>query len=190
MRGGRRPSLWFENCSAGGGGGTRKPIFPPPSSLAAMAGGGGQGGGAQPAVPGRGGRGVNPTSMAQNDTHVALIILTTQMWGGGRNYWWNFRAKICVPAPSAPTSVLTQNKGPDTEPLFSNPPPPPLSFGRRPCPPPPPPAQSNFQVALESHFLIVGFTRVHTFVTWDSNELTHNLTGSHAQTVPLGRGEH
>ena len=26
---------------------------------------------------------VNPTSMAQNDTHVALIILTTQMWGGG-----------------------------------------------------------------------------------------------------------
>ena len=31
----------------------------------------------------RGGGGVNPTSMAQNDTHVALIILTTQMWGGG-----------------------------------------------------------------------------------------------------------
>ena len=34
-----------------------------------------------------------------------------------------FRAKFCVPAPSAPTSVLTQNKGPDTEPHFSNPPP-------------------------------------------------------------------
>ena len=36
---------------------------------------------------------------------------------------------------------------------------------------------------LESHFLIVGFTRVHTFVTWDSHELTHNLTGLHAQTA-------
>ena len=81
--------------------------------------------------------------MAQNDTHVALIILTTQMWGGGGELLVEkkdfFRAKICVPAPSAPTSVLTQNKGPDTEPHFS--------FGGRPCPPPPPP-QSNFQVAL------------------------------------------
>ena len=65
--------------------------------------------------------------MAQNDTHIALIILTTQIWGGGGDYWWKklFRAKICVPAPLAPTSVLTQNKGPDTEPHFSNPPPPP-----------------------------------------------------------------
>ena len=76
--------------------------------------------------------------MAQNDTHVALIILTTQMWGGGiiggKNF---FRAKFCVPVPLAPTSVLTQNKGPDTEPHFSNPPP---SFGGRPCHPPPPPA--------------------------------------------------
>ena len=55
--------------------------------------------------------------------------------------------------------------------------------------------QPEFQVMrlharLESHFLIVGFTRVHTFVTWDSHELTHNLTGSHAQTLPPGRGEH
>ena len=55
-------------------------------------------------------------------------------------------------------------------------------------------SESEFQLMrlrarLESHFLIVGFTRVHTFVTWDSHELTHNLTGSHAQTggapVPL-----
>ena len=86
--------------------------------------------------------------MAQNDTHVALIILTTQMWGGGGgNYWWKklFRAKFCVPVRLAPTSVLTQNKGPDTEPHFSNPPP--SSFGGRSCRPPPPPPQSNFQVA-------------------------------------------
>ena len=62
---------------------TRKPIFPtpPPSLLGRRDGRGGvQGGGARPAVPGGGG--VNSTSMAQNDTHVALIILTTQMWGG------------------------------------------------------------------------------------------------------------
>ena len=124
-----------ENCSAGGGGGvTRKPIFssPPPP----------------PWLPLREG-GFSPTSMAQNDTHVALIILTTQMWGGGGNYWWKklFRAKICVPAPSAPTSVLTQNKGHDTEPHFSTPPPP--SAGVHVTPPPPP--QSNFQVALAWH---------------------------------------
>ena len=35
-----------------------------------------------PDLPCRGG-GVNPTSMAQNDTHVALIMLTTQCGGGG-----------------------------------------------------------------------------------------------------------
>ena len=64
-----------------GGEGDREAHFPnPPPSLAAVTGGGVQGGGARPAVP-RGG--VNPTSMAQNDTHVALIILTIQMWGGG-----------------------------------------------------------------------------------------------------------
>ena len=90
-----------------------------------------------PDLPSRGGEGgLQPNIYGSNDTHVALIILTTQMWGGG-NYWWKklFRAKICVPAPSAPTSVLTQNKGPDTEPHFSNPPP---SFGGRPCHPRPP----------------------------------------------------
>ena len=40
----------------------------------------------------------------------------------------------------------------------------------------------RLRACLESQVLIVGFTRVHTFVTWDSHELTHNLTGSHAQT--------
>ena len=123
---------------------TRKPIFPtpPPPSLAAVTGGGSSGRGCPTCRAGGGG--VNPTSMAQNDTHVAPIILTTQMWGG--NYWWKklFRAKICVPVPLAPTSVLTQNKGPDTEPHFSNPPP---SLLRRASMSPPPPPQSNFQVA-------------------------------------------
>ena len=128
----------------GGGGVTRKPIFPTPPLLGRRDGRGGSGRGC-PTCRAGGGGGVNPTSMAQNDTHVALIILTTQMWGGG-DYWWKklFRAKFCVPAPSAPTSVLTQNKGPDTEPHFSNPPPPP-SAGVLVTPPPP---LSNFQVAL------------------------------------------
>ena len=51
---------------------------------------------------------------------------------------------MCVPAPLALTSVLTQNKGPDTEPHFSNPP---ALLRRASMPPPPPPRQSNFQVA-------------------------------------------
>ena len=99
-----------------------------------------------PDLPCRGG-GVNPTSMAQNDTHVALIILTTQMWGGG-NYWWKklFPAKFCVPAPSAPTSVLSQNKGPDTEPHFSNTPPPPSAGVHV----PPPPRRAIFRLPRHS----------------------------------------
>ena len=64
------------------------------------------------------------------------------MWGN--KFWWekHFRAKSCVPAPSAPTSVLAQNKGPGTEAHFSNsprllrwasmPPPPPGAIFRSP----------------------------------------------------------
>ena len=127
----------------GGGGGDTEAHFPnpPPLSLAAVTGGGVQGGGVRPAVPGGGG--VNPTSMAQNDTHVALIILTTQMWGGGGDYWWKklFRASICVPAPLAPTSVLTQKKGPTRNPI--SPTPPPIHVT-----PPPPPGRAIFRSPL------------------------------------------
>ena len=134
------------NCSAGGGGDTEAHFPNPPPSLAAVTGGGVQGGGARPAV--RGGGGVNPTSMAQNDTHVALIILTTQMWGGGGNYWWKklFRAKIlCSCAFRANIRSYTKQRARHGTP-FPHPPP---SCGGRPCqPPPPPPPQSNFQVAL------------------------------------------
>ena len=123
----------------GGGGGTEAHFPNPPPPLLGRGDGRGV---ARPAGPGGGG--VNPTSMAQNDTHVALIILTTQMWGGGGgDYWWKklFRAKICVPAPSAPSSILTQNKGPDTEPHFSNPPP--FLRWASICHPPPPPAEQS-----------------------------------------------
>ena len=69
--------------------------------------------------------------MAQNDPHVALIILTIHMWGKIFEKKI-FRAKICVPAPLVATYVLTQNKGPP-------------SFAGRPCHPPP--LQSNFRLA-------------------------------------------
>ena len=89
-----------------------------------------------------GGGGVNPTSVAQNDTHVALIILTTQMWGGGGELLVEktFSGQNSCSCAFGANSVLTQNKGPDTEPLFSNTPPPP-SAGVHVTPPPPPPAE-------------------------------------------------
>ena len=80
-----------------GGGGDTEAHFPtpPPSLLGRRDGRGGGFRAGVPDLPCRGG-GVNPTSMAQNDTHVAQIILTTQMWGGGGDLWWNkpFRAKF------------------------------------------------------------------------------------------------
>ena len=83
--------------------------------------------------------------MAQNDTHVALIILTTQMWGGGgiiggKNF---FGPKFVFLRLRRQHPFLHKTKGPTRNPISPNPPPP--SFGGRPSPPPPP--QSNFQVA-------------------------------------------
>ena len=119
----------------------RKPISltPPSPSLVAVPG---QGCGlGLPHLPcGEGGGGPTPTYMAQNDPHGALIILTTHMWGNIFSLKNLFRAKICVPAPLAATSVLTQNKGPGTEAHFRNAPPPP-SPGAHAIPPPPPAKQ-------------------------------------------------
>ena len=112
--------------------------FPnPPPSLAAVTGGGVQGGGARPAVPGGG---VNPTSMAQIDNHVALIILTTQMWGGGIIGGKNFFGPNFVFLRLCRQHLfLHKTKGPTRNPISPNPPPP--SFGGRPCHPPPPPTE-------------------------------------------------
>ena len=71
-----------ENCSVGGGGGDTEAHPPPPPRLLGRRDGRGGSGRGCPTCRAGGGGGVNPTSMAQNDTHVALIILTTQMWGG------------------------------------------------------------------------------------------------------------
>ena len=133
-----------ENCSGGGGHGSPFSPNPPPPSLAAVTGGGVQGRGARPGVPGGGG-GVNPTSMAQNDTHVALIILTTQMWGGKLLVENFFGPKFVFLRLRRQHPFFDKTKGPTRNPISPTPPPP--SFGGRPCPPPPPPPQSNFQVA-------------------------------------------
>ena len=156
---------------------TRKPIFPtpPPSLLGRCDGRGGSGRG-RPTCRAGGGGGVNPTSMAQNDTHVALIILTTQMWGGKLLVEKTFSGQIfCVPVPLAPTSVLTQNKGPDTEPHFSNPPLPLLR--RASMSPLPPPPQSNFQVAQCHNHLVY----THSLVSVPG-QCRHSI-----QRSPIGR---
>ena len=92
------------------------------------------------------GGGVNPTSMAQNDTHVVLIILTTQMCGGGGLLVEkNFSDQIlCSCAFGANIRSYTKQRARHGTPFLQPPPPP--SFGGRPCHPPP--QQSNFQVAL------------------------------------------
>ena len=86
--------------------------------------------------------------MAQNDTHVALIILTTQMWGGG-NYWWKktFLGQIlcsCAFGANIRSYTKQTTKGPTRNPISPTPPPPP-SAGVHVTPPLP--SQSNFQVA-------------------------------------------
>ena len=129
--------------SGGGGGGlTRKPIFPnPPSPLLGRRDGRGGSGRGCPTCR-AGGGGVNPTSMAQNDAHVALIILTTQMWGGGGGIIGGknlFGPKFVFLHARRQHPFLHKTKGPDTEPLFSNPPP--LLRRASMSPPPPPPAE-------------------------------------------------
>ena len=125
----------------GGGGVTRTPIFPTPPPLLGRRDGRGRSGRGCPTCR-AGGEGVNPTSMAQNDTHVALIILTTQMWGGG-DYWEKklFRPKFVFLRLRCQHPFLNKTKGPTRNPI--SPPPPPLlrRASMSPPSPPPPPAE-------------------------------------------------
>ena len=84
--------------------------------------------------------------MAQNETHVALIILTTQMWrGGGLLVEKAFSSQnLCSWAFGANIRSYTKQRARHGSP-FLHPPPPP-SAGVHVTPPPP--SQSNFQVAL------------------------------------------
>ena len=119
------------------GGGDTEAHFPnqPPSLLGRRDGRGGfQGGGARPAVPGGGGV-VNPTSMAQNDTHVTLIILTTQIWGGRLLVEKTFSGQIlCSCAFSANIRSYTKQRARHGTPFLQPPPPP--SAGVHVTPPP------------------------------------------------------
>ena len=84
--------------------------------------------------------------MAQNNTHIALIILTTQMWGGELLVEKTFSGQIlCSCAFGANIRSYTKQRARHGTPFLQTPPP---SFGGRPCQPPPPPPQSNFQVAM------------------------------------------
>ena len=139
--------------SPGGGGGHHKwreescfavrgwhgdPFAQPPSpSLVAVPGGGFGLGLPYLPCPGGGG-GPTPTYIAQNDPHVALIILTTRMWGkffrdkkiSGpkfvfRRLWWQHPSKH-------------KTKGLARKPISGTPPPPLLRRAPMPSPPPPP----------------------------------------------------
>ena len=83
-----------------------------------------------------GGGGVNPTSMAQNDPHIALIMLATQMWGGGLLVENTFSGQNFVFLRLwRPHPFLHKTKGPTRNPISPTPPPP--SAGVHVTPPPP-----------------------------------------------------
>ena len=124
------------------GGADTEAHFPNPPLLGRRDGRGGSGQGCPTCRAGGGG--VNPTSMAQNDTHVALIILSTQMWGGGGELLVEktFSGQIlCSCAFGANIRSYTKQRARHGTPFLQPPPPP--SAGVHVTPPP----QSNFQVA-------------------------------------------
>ena len=128
-----------------GGGGHEDPFPNPPPSLSAGPGGGVRRGGCPTCrAGGRGGAAI-PKSTAQNDPHVALIILTTRMWG--QNSWWkNFSGPKCVIRRLwRQLPLLHKAKGPPWKPISPTPPPP--SVGVR-SPPPPAPSGANLKVTL------------------------------------------
>ena len=82
--------------------------------------------------------------MAQNDTHVALIILATQMWGGGgiiggKNF---FGPKFVFLRLRRQHPFLYKTKGPTRNPIS---PTPPLLRRASMSPPPPPPRRAIFR---------------------------------------------
>ena len=126
---------------------TRGPIFPtPPHLLGRRDGRGGSGRGC-PTCRAEGG--------AQNDTHVALIILTTQMWGGKLLVEKTFSGQnLCSCSFGANIRSYTKQRARHGTPFLQ---PPPLL--RRAPMSPPPPLQSNFQVA---HLVPLGGCRCDT----------------------------
>ena len=118
----------------GGGGIAWKPICPPPPPWSSCREGGfGPG---VPYLPCPGGGGSTPVCMAQNDTHVALIILTTHMWGGGGFGGRSSSVQnLCSGAFGGNIRPYTKQRARHGSPVLDPPP----SFSGRPCHPPPPP---------------------------------------------------
>ena len=135
-------SLGYCRCWAGrkllcGGGMAREPICPTPPSPSLVAVPGGGFGLGLPHLPCRGVGGPTPTYMAQNDPHVALIILTTHMW-----------EKMCSGTFGGNIRPYTKQRARHGSP-FPEPPPRPL-LGTHAIPPP----QSNFRAALPINRLL------------------------------------
>ena len=169
------PSTFVQHSWAGrkllcGGGGDTEAHFPnpPPPSLAAVTGGGGGSGRGRPTCRAGGGGGVNPTSMAQNNTHIALIILTTQMWGGKLLVEKTFSGQIlCSCAFGANIRSYTKQRARHRTPFLQPPTPP--SAGVHVIPPP----QSNHQVALTFPLLLPLWAPVYVLQTPQVTPLPH-----------------
>ena len=126
----------------GGGDGTKAHLPNAPPPLVAVPGGWRGLGRGCPTCRAGGGGGSTPTYMAQNDAHVALIILTTHMWGKmfREN---NFPGQnLCSGAFGGNIRLHTKQRARQKAHFWKPPP----SFAWRPShPPPPPPRKAIFR---------------------------------------------
>ena len=135
----------LQGVGVGWGWGARRPISQPPPPCPPCRErelGAGGGGGRCPTCRSRGGGGSTPTCMAQNKPHVALIILTTHMWGrifaGGKFFsGQNLCSGTCGANMHCYTKQRDRHGSPFLQPpLFwrvSAPPQPPQFSGRHVC---------------------------------------------------------
>ena len=140
-----------------------------------------------PCPGGRGG-GATPTYMAQNDPHVALIILTTHMW---RKLFRekNFPGQIlCSGAFGGNIRPYTKQRAWHGSPFLEPPPP---SFAGRPChPPPPPPRKAIFGPPKYTFHILGGdFNAVHQPLIDSVDMVTPPLLAL-AQQPPLRNDRH
>ena len=135
-----------------------------------------------PDLPCRGG-GVNPTSMAQNDTHVALIILTTQMWGagGGLLVEKTFSGQnLCSCAFGANIRSYTKQRARHGTPFLQTPPP--LLRRASMSAPPPPPRRAIFRSPEEGAVFGERWPNTADQPTRSENHCSHETWG-----LPHGR---
>ena len=131
-----------------------------------------------------GGGGVNPTSRAQKDTHVALMILTSQR-GGELLVEKPFSSRIlCSYAFGANIRSYTKKGARHRTPFLQ---PPPRSFGGCPCrAPPPPPAEEFSGRRCKSRDTSRHASRLATLLSGSRPTLRIITTGSHWTTLVFG----